>query len=136
MSDASAPAEDWAGYLRRMTRREGWSVQRLADESGVHRSRLFKYMAGDSGVTIDTIRRIAAALGDDPESALRAAAQIRTPVPVDVQDEEVALIMRAPVDDELRQVMLRKLYERRERDRRRRLEDFQEMIDMAKRDES
>src|SRR5689334_7691438 len=41
MSDTSTTPEDWAGYLLRMTKRDGWSVQRLADESGVHRSRLF-----------------------------------------------------------------------------------------------
>lgn len=85
MSDASAAAaETWADYLRRMTQRPGWSVARLARESGIHRGTIFKYLAGESGVTVDTVRRIAKALGDDPENALRAAAQIRSGAALEV----------------------------------------------------
>lgn len=133
MSDPSPPAEDWAGYLRRMTKRDGWSVQRLADESGVHRSRIFKYMAGDVGVTIDTIRRIAHALGDAPENALRAAAQIGAPTTV--RDEEMELIERAPVDEELKRSMREKLLAHREQQRRASINYVQDMIDFAKRED-
>lgn len=130
MSDASNPGEDWAGYLRRMTKRPGWSVARLAREAQVNRATIFRWLKGDGGVNVDSVRRVAQALGDDPDNALRAAGnsgQVVTPA----QDEEVALIMAAPVDDELRQRMLAKLYERRERDREQRIADFQAMIDLA-----
>jgi transcriptional regulator with XRE-family HTH domain len=134
MSDASAPHEDWPGYLRRMTKRPGWSVARLARDSKVHRATIFGWMKGDGGgVTVDSVRRVALALGDDPENALRAAGN--NGAPPDEQDEEVALIMRAPVDDSLKQEMLRKLRERRERDRIVRLADLQDMIDVARRAE-
>jgi transcriptional regulator with XRE-family HTH domain len=128
MSDAPVRGENWAGYLRRMTKRPGWSVAKLARDSGIHRGTIFKWLSGDTGVTIDSVRRIAHALGDDPDNALRAAGN--GGVPATPQDEEVDLIMRAPVDDDLKQTMLRKLAERRERDRQRRLEDFQEIIDL------
>lgn len=128
MSDASGPGENWAAYLRRMTKRPGWSVARLSRESGIHRGTIFKWISGDTGVTIDSVRRIAAALGDDTETALRAAGNAGRAARKAV-DEEVALIMRAPVDDDLKQMMLRRLEERRERDRQRRIEDFQGLLD-------
>lgn len=128
MSDASVPAESWAEYLRRMTKRPGWSVARLARDSGIHRGTIFGWIKGDSGVNVDSVRRIAAALGDDPANALRAAGGHADP---SAQDEEVALIMAAPVDNELKQRMLAKLNERRERDREQRIADFRAMIDLA-----
>ena len=135
MSDASQPGEDWSGYLRRMTKRSGWSVARLARESKIHRATIFGWMKGSGGVTVDSVRRIALALGDDPENALRAAGTTGEATPDAQQDEEIALIMRAPVDDALKDTMLRKLYERRERDRQERLADFQDMIELAKRED-
>jgi transcriptional regulator with XRE-family HTH domain len=134
VSDASPPpqpVEDWPGYLRRMLKRDGWTVQRLADESGVNRSRLFKYLAGESGVTVDTVRRIAFALGDDPNNALRAAAG--TGGSTGERDEEMELIARAPIDDDMKEQMRRKLTEWRERQRQARLTDLQDMIELARR---
>lgn len=128
MSDASDVGENWAAYLRRMTKRPGWSVAKLARESGIHRGTIFKWIGGELGVTVDSVLRVASALGDDANTALRAAANIGVGAG-DLVDEEVAVIMRAPVDDELKQRMLQRLRERRERDRQRRLEDFQEMLD-------
>jgi len=128
MSDASQPREDWAGYLRRMTDRPGWSVARLAREAGINRGTIFKWMKGGAGVNVNSVRAIAKALDDNVENALRAAGDAEGQPE---KDEEVALIMRAPVDDELKQTMLGKLYERRERDRLERLADFQAMIDVA-----
>jgi plasmid maintenance system antidote protein VapI len=133
MSDAPAPGETWAAYLRRMTKRPGWSVARLARDSGIHRATIFKWIGGDAGVTIDSVRRVADALGDDPENALRAAGNIERAGAA--TDEEVALIMRAPVDAQLKDLMLTRLQERRERDRKQRMEDFQQMIDIARRED-
>lgn len=126
------PGENWASYLRRMTKQPGWSVARLARESGIHRATIFKWISGEPGATVDSVRRIAQALGDDPENAFRAARGAGAPVAVD--DEELALIDRAPVDDALKAVMRQKLLERRERERQQRIADFQTMIDLAKRE--
>lgn len=65
--------ESWADYLRRMTDRPGWSVARLARESGIHRATIFKWMAGKGGANVASVRSIAEALGDQPANALRAA---------------------------------------------------------------
>jgi transcriptional regulator with XRE-family HTH domain len=132
MSDASTPGETWASYLRRMTKRPGWSVAKLGRESGIHRATIFGWIKGDGGVTIDSVRRIALALGDNPDNALLAAGS--TGLPASVEDEELALIDRAPVDGDLKAVMRERLLERRERERQQRLADFQTMIDLAKRD--
>lgn len=128
MSDAPAPGDNWAGYLRRMTKRPGWSVARLARESGIHRATIFKWLAGEEGVTIDSVRRIATALGDNPDNALRAAGN---PGGGDALDEEMALIDRAPVGDALKATMRRKLLERRARERQETLAYLQDMIDVA-----
>lgn len=72
MGDASRPTEDWASYLRRMTKRPGWSVARLARESGVNRATIFGWMKGD-GVTVASVKLIANALSDDEAHALAAA---------------------------------------------------------------
>jgi transcriptional regulator with XRE-family HTH domain len=133
VSDASPRGENWAAYLRRMTKRPGWSVARLSRESGIHRATIFKWLAGDTGVTVDSVRRVALALQDEPGIALRAAGNAGIPVAA-VEDEEMAIIDRAPVDDDLKDIMRGQLLERRERERLQRIADFQTMIDLAKRD--
>jgi len=72
MGDASKQPDDWASYLRRMTKRPGWSVARLARESGINRATIFGWMKGD-GVTVGSVKIVAQALGDDEGHALAAA---------------------------------------------------------------
>lgn len=64
--------ESWADYLRRMTDRPGWSVAKLARESGIHRATIFKWMASKGGANVASARAIGDALGDT-DNALRAA---------------------------------------------------------------
>lgn len=73
MGDGHEIRESWADYLRRMTSRPGWSVARLARESGIHRATIFKWIAGKGGANMASVESIAKALGDDPSNALRAA---------------------------------------------------------------
>src|SRR4051812_43937066 len=50
----------WSAYLRRMVDRPGWSVARLARESGLHRSAIFKWLAeGAEGITLRSVYLIA-----------------------------------------------------------------------------
>lgn len=135
MSDGAGGRSSWSRYIDDATRRPGWNAAKLARESGIHRSTIFRWKSGGgSGVTVDSVRRIAVALGDDIDEALRAAGELVADVQPE-DDEEVALIMHAPVGDDLKQVMLSRLRVRRERDRQQRMEDFQQMIDFARRED-
>lgn len=68
------PTTEWARYLKEATDRPGWSVARLAREAEVDRTTVFRWIKGGGGnITIESVRRIADAIGDDLEDALRAA---------------------------------------------------------------
>jgi len=77
-----------------MTSRPGWSVARLARESGINRASIFKWLRGDRGVTVANVVAIARALGDDPINALRAAASVGEAPPP--RDETIDLIRTDP----------------------------------------
>jgi len=94
---ATGAPEDWASYLRRMTSRPGWSVARLARESGIHRGTIFDWMAGKGGVTISSVRAIAEALDDDPANALLAAGNVSRPGHEHL-DPDVRVILRRLAD--------------------------------------
>lgn len=65
-------------YLKAIQERPGWSIARVARESGGHISRatLFRLMAGDTkrGATIETVRLVAQIVGDDPDTVLARVA--------------------------------------------------------------
>jgi transcriptional regulator with XRE-family HTH domain len=127
MNDGSGGLSHWGAYLRRMTSRPGWSVARLARESGIHRATIFDWMRGSGeSVTIASVRAVAEALGDDLENALRAVASLETsPAP---WDEEMELIMSAPVGDDMKRRMITQLLELREQDRQQRLQVLRWMV--------
>ncbi|MFG3418710.1 helix-turn-helix domain-containing protein [Micromonospora sp. NPDC048063] len=85
--------ESWAEYLRRMTDRDGWSVARLARESGIHRATIFRWMSSKgSGANVTSARAIGDALGD-PGGALRAAGNMGGN-PDEGLDPDLQVIMR------------------------------------------
>lgn len=136
MSDGADVKSSWARYIEQATQRPGWNAAKLARESGVHRSTIFRWKAGDSrSVTVDSVRRIADALGDDPDEALRAAGDLVAGEQPHGEDEDIAVIMRAPVSDAMKDIMIAKLREARERDRQQRIAYARDMIDLAKREE-
>jgi transcriptional regulator with XRE-family HTH domain len=121
MNDGSGELSDWGAYLKRMTARPGWSVARLARESGIHRATIFDWIrGGGESVTIASVRAVARALGDDLENALRAVASISPSSAPD--DEELDLIMSAPVSDDMKRRMIAQLLDMREQDRQQRLQ--------------
>jgi transcriptional regulator with XRE-family HTH domain len=127
MNDGSGELSHWGAYLRRMTSRPGWSVARLARESGIHRATIFDWIrGGGESVTIASVRAVAEALGDDLENALRAVASLEVG-PVS-QDEEMELIMSAPVGDDMKRRMIVQLLELREQDRQQRLQVLRWMV--------
>jgi transposase-like protein len=92
MSDGDK-RESWADYLRRMTTRPGWSVARLARESGIHRATIFRWIGGQGGATVTSVSQIADALGDEPANALRAAGNMAG-VADEMPDPDLQLLMR------------------------------------------
>ena len=99
MSDGGE-RESWAGYLRRMTDRPGWSVARLARESGIHRATIFRWIAGKGGATVTSVRQIAEVLGDEPANALRAAGNMEG-VAEEAMDPDLKLLMRRLADPDV-----------------------------------
>lgn len=97
MGDAGR-RESWGEYLRRMTDRPGWSVARLARESGIHRATIFKWMAGKGGANVASARAIGDALGDT-DNALRAAGNMGDAA--DAVDPDLQVIIRRLADPDV-----------------------------------
>ncbi len=53
--------------LRRLRERRLWLIGDLAEKSGVHRNLISTYEHGKSGAHPDTIRKLAQALGVEPQ---------------------------------------------------------------------
>ena len=53
--------------LRRLRERRLWLIGDLAEKSGVHRNLISTYENGKSGAHPDTIRKLARALGVEPQ---------------------------------------------------------------------
>lgn len=60
--------------IRDLRKERGLSQERLAAEAGVHRSFVFRLERGDVNVSVDTLQRIAQALGV-PVSRILARAE-------------------------------------------------------------
>jgi transcriptional regulator with XRE-family HTH domain len=130
MGDGQA-REDWAGYLRRMTSRPGWSVARLARESNIHRGTIFKWISGKGGVNVSSVTAIAQALGDDPANALRAAGAVAPEV--DRTDEEIELVRTDPrLDPEMKIRIVDMIIDRREREREAALAETRRLIELMR----
>lgn len=62
MRTSSKPREALSEQLRRAIRADGASLYALAEETGVSRSVLSRFVAGKRTITIETADRLAAAL--------------------------------------------------------------------------
>lgn len=125
--------EGWGGYLRRMTDRPGWSVARLARDSGVHRGTIFKWLAGKSGVNAASVRAIADALGDDPANAMRAATgNIEDHHHQDRDPEEDLVLSDPELSDRMKVRIILLIRKRRELDRTAAMEATRILINLMK----
>jgi transcriptional regulator with XRE-family HTH domain len=130
---SDAGRSTWATWLTQMTSRQGWSVARLARESGIHRSTIFRWIKGDGGLTLQSVESIARALDVPMRTAVLAAGNMVDGGSEEPEaDEEIRLILAAPVDEPTRKLMLQRLADLRLRDQQRRLDDLRWMIDRAK----
>ncbi len=48
-------------------------MKQLAAAAGIARGTYYKWIKGDTGVTVDSVKKVAASAGDDLDVALRAA---------------------------------------------------------------
>lgn len=121
MSDGSdrEPANDWAKYLRDITERPGWSVARLARDSGLHRSTLFRWLEGNAGktVTLRSVQLVANAVGDDLPTALRAAGGVlrQTQEEADDLDLEIRMIEKSNLPSDIKAAMIKEAIRLRDR---------------------
>lgn len=127
----------WAQFAK--AARGRMSQSELARQLHVDRATIYRWETGQQRPeNADTVARFARITAIDIDEALAAAGlrpDVEAPTePTREPDEEEALILRAPVDDTLKRVMLDRLHERRERERVQRIADFETMIELAKRD--
>jgi transcriptional regulator with XRE-family HTH domain len=88
--DAGRPRKGsrWAALIREIVGQPGWSVQRLARESEIHRSTIFRWINGEiRTVSIESVQLIADAAGVDFGVALRAASDLIAGSPARNLDE-------------------------------------------------
>lgn len=114
--------DPWSAYLRRNTApaRPEWTVTRLAEISGVSRSSINRWLTNGVGpepsIQIDTVYRIADALGGSRWEALLAAGGLLP----DELAEEITLIMRSDRPPDVKRQMINRLRRRRDAERARR----------------
>ncbi len=66
-------------YLQELTSRPGWSGARLARESGINRSTIYRWLSGRvENVSSKSVRAIAKVAGDDPDRILLLAGEAVT----------------------------------------------------------
>jgi len=61
--DRAAERQRWAEWLREFRKERNLSAETLATISGVSARQIYRVEAGDSGLTMDLLSRVAAALG-------------------------------------------------------------------------
>lgn len=84
------------------------------------KSTIFRWIAdGATSLTIQSVQAVADALGDDRATALKAAGNLPPE-----RDPEVDLILNSDRSDARKAELIERLMQRREEDRRRRMEDL------------
>lgn len=125
-------ADDWSTYLRRLARRDGWSVARLARESGVNRSTIQEWIRlGGSKLTIASVLAIAKGAGDDPATALLAAGNLLSRAEREEADEVIALVWDSGLPESVQAELVAHILDQRRRDQERQIADVQQAIRLA-----
>lgn len=91
--DGQETGGSWAEYIREITTRPDWSVARLARDSGISRSQIFRWKAGEvTDVKVESVKAVARAVGDREEIALRAAGDALDGQPLS-PEEDLAIVI-------------------------------------------
>lgn len=111
-------------------KRPGWSVSRLSRDSGIARSTLHRWLAGDASLTTHSVRRIAQTLGVDLAEAMLAAGAALGPPKVD-DDPEMRVVIESDLADAKKAAIIAHIRARRARD----LEETKTLIEIARQPE-
>lgn len=132
VSDTVDP-NSWAIWLREQTQRPGWSIERLARDSGINRSTLFRWLKGDiRNLSMSSVRLVAQALEVDMASALRAAGQLADEASVDEADWEIRMIRESGLHPQVIERLIVDALQRRERERANRRDELERQIELLR----
>lgn len=124
---------EWARLLRTITNRPDWSIARLARDSGIHRSTIFRWMKGDvQNLTLESIRLIAEAGQVDIMDALRAAATLVAPAAAERLERDYGeqAILDSDATPAQKKMMLERYNRKVAESKQAALRDLQEQIDL------
>lgn len=115
----SSEKDPWTEFLESLVARPGWSVDRLAQASGIHRGTIYRWLKGDiKTVKVESVRLIAKGGETSLAAALHAARAHTMTEPVDTADEdedwEAKRIRESNLSDEKKRDLLAHLARRRQ----------------------
>lgn len=125
VGDSEHPGGTWGAYIEDAAKRPGWNSKKLAEAAGVGRATLYRWRSGTTGVTVHSVRKLAAALGDDLEHALAAAGGRLVN---DSDDPELSQIYASEISDAEKAELVEYVLEQRLRDRERREEHVRRLL--------
>lgn len=111
MGDMRHPGGPWGAYIEGLPKRTGLTMKQLAEKSKIARGTFYKWIAGQTGVTVDSVKKVADAAGDDLDVALRAAGGKLIP---DGDDPQLREILQADVPDDVKQELVEYVLQQRQ----------------------
>lgn len=100
----------WGAYIESLPKKAGLTMKELAAKSGIARGTFYKWMAGQTGVTVDSVKKVAAAAGEDLDVALRAAGGALIP---ESDDPQLREILESDLADSVKQELVAYVLEQR-----------------------
>lgn len=101
----------WGAYIEGLPKRSGLTMKQLAEKSGIARGTFYKWISGATGVTVDSVKRVAAAAGDDLDVALRAAGG---KLIAEGDDPQLREILESDLPDDVKQELVEYVLEQRQ----------------------
>lgn len=134
--NTSNPRAVWATYIKNLRKATGLGRPELARRLGVDPSTVWRWETERQKPESPDVPKVLAELFHIDLDEVLAAAGLKpdTPVPAEPtreRDEEVELILSAPVSDRIKQRMLDRLEVLREQDKQRRINDIGFILDQA-----
>jgi hypothetical protein len=136
VTEARIDRESWATMVHSLiVVHSGGNLERFARTVGINARTIRRWLDLQVDVSFDNVRKVGVATGTSLDALLLSAGYLGPPDDASVNavaDEELRLIHAAPIDKDLRQRLLRYVVDRRERDRRARIEDLEFFLDLPR----